>query len=97
MPTKKEDLKWYTLEEVFAKAEKKKGFREAYAAEHARLEMIRRLREQRAAKRMTQKAVAQKADMPQSVIARAESGSRDMTMETLIRIAHAVGKRVQLV
>lgn len=97
MPVKKEDLKWYTLDEVFREAAKKKGFREVYAAEHARLEMVRRLREQRAAKRMTQKAVAQKADMPQSVIARVESGSRDITLETLIRIAHAVGKKVELV
>ena len=47
--------------------------------------------------KMTQAAVAKKAKMPQSVIARIESGRHSVSLGTLNRIAHALGKRVQLV
>ena len=50
----------------------------------------------RKAKKMTQAAVAKKAAMPQSVIARLESGDHSVSVETLRRVAHALGKRVEI-
>ena len=47
--------------------------------------------------RVIQWAVAQKSGMPQSVIARIESGDRGISVDTLGRIAHTLGKEVQLV
>ena len=96
IPLRKEDLKWYSFEEIFKQGLKKKGFLEAYNAENPRLEIARQVRVSRAAKRMTQKAVAQKADMPQSVIARIESGRHDASLPTIAKIASALGKKVDV-
>lgn len=52
---------------------------------------------ERIRRKMTQTAVAKKASMPQSVIARIESGERGMSVETLHRVATALGKSIQLV
>ncbi len=54
------------------------------------------MRETRIAKKLTQKDVAEKADMPQSVIARVESGKHSPSLYTLERIANVLDKEVQL-
>ena len=46
---------------------------------------------------MTQAAVAREADMPQSVIARLESGTHSVSVATLSKVANALGKQVELV
>lgn len=46
---------------------------------------------------MTQAAVARKVDMPQSVIARLESGTHSVSVDTLSKVALALGKKVELV
>jgi ribosome-binding protein aMBF1 (putative translation factor) len=97
IPFKKEDMKWYTFEEVFAKASKTKEFQRGYAAESQRLELARQLRDSRRAKRMTQKNVADKASMPQSVIARLESGEHSASIATLGKVATALGKQIALI
>lgn len=91
------NIKLYSLEEVFAKVSKTKEFQRGYAAESQRLELARQLRDSRRAKRMTQKAVADKASMPQSVIARLESGEHSASIATLSKVAHALGKQIALV
>ena len=96
MPLRKEDLKWHSFEEVFKQGLKKKGFLEADNAENLRLEIARQVRVSRAAKKMTQKTVARKADMPQSVIARIESGRHDASLPTITKIASALGKKVEV-
>ena len=88
---------WYTLDEVFAKDLKSKTFRDNVAKEVARLELLHEMRVARNKKRMTQATLAKKAGMPQSVIARIESGRKGITLDTLIRIGAALGKKVQLV
>ena len=93
----KKDLTWYTLEEVFGKVSKTKGFQKGYREESARIKLARKIRETRVAKKMTQEAVAEKASMPQSVIARLESGEHSVSLDTLNRVAHALGKEVELV
>ncbi|MBI4093559.1 helix-turn-helix transcriptional regulator [Candidatus Kaiserbacteria bacterium] len=91
------DLKWHTFDEVLAHLSKSKAFREAYAEERARRRLARQIRDLREAQRLTQLAVARRADMPQSVIARVESGDRGISVDTLGKIAHTLGKEVQLV
>ena len=73
LPKSKEELKWYTFEETFSKILRNKRAKKAYEEEVARLRLAQKVRETRLKKRMTQKAVAQKAHMPQSVVARLES------------------------
>ncbi|MES3032042.1 MAG: helix-turn-helix transcriptional regulator [Patescibacteria group bacterium] len=90
-------LKFVTFEEVLKKQMKLKGFKEGYEKEVARLNMIYQIKQARLAKKMTQKSLAKKADMPQSVIARLESGRQGLSFNTISKIATALDKKIQLV
>lgn len=59
--------------------------------------IIDRLIEQRHQKGMTQKQLAEQAQLTQSVIARLESKRAVPQLDTLIRVASALGCRVELV
>ena len=80
----------------FAKKELKFS-NEAYEKEQAIRALPRQIREVRIAKKLTQQAVAKKAAMSQSVISRLESGDHGVSVDTLFRVAHARGKRVEIV
>ena len=90
-------LKFYTLEEVFRKDMKSKVFRDAYNEESVRLRLVDEIKKLRIGKKFTQENLAQKAKMPQSVIARIESGEHSFSLGTLNRIAKVFNKEVQLV
>ncbi len=92
-----ENLKFFSFDDVFTKVSKKADFKRSYSEELARLRLAAQIRELRQEKHFTQKIVAEKAGMPQSVIARVESGERSISLDTLGRIAYALGKEVQLV
>ena len=94
--TTKKDLKFYMLAEVF-KDRNTKEFQRGYREESGRIALAQKIRETREKKHLTQKAVAHKALMPQSVIARLESGDHGVSLDTLSRVAHALGKRVEIV
>lgn len=91
------NLQWHSFNEVFGKSSKKKEFRRAYDEEIVRLRLARQIRDLRTTNQMTQLVVAQKSGMSQSVVARIESGDRGISVDTLGRIAHTLGKEVQLV
>src|SRR3989344_624323 len=90
------DHKLYTWEEVLAKHLKSPAFRKAHEESLIRHSMIRQSREALQAKKMSQATLAKKAGMPQSVIARLESGRHSFTLTTLYRIAKVFGKEVRL-
>ena len=96
-PVAKKELKWYTAEQVFRKARKSKEYRRVYAEEKARLALAFNIKQSRTTKKLTQAAVAKKANMPQSVIARLESGTHSVSVDTLNKVAHALGKQIELV
>ena len=89
--------KFYTFEEVLKKQMKIPGFKEGYEKEVARLSMIHQIKQARLSKKMTQAKLAKKADMPQSVIARLESGRQGLSFATISKIATALDKKIQLV
>jgi|SRR3989344_7586944 len=94
--TRKEDpMRRYSFDEVFRK--KTPEFTRGYREESARIELAHKIRSERERQKLTQKIVAQKSGMSQSVIARVESGDRGISVDTLGRIAHTLGKEVQLV
>ncbi len=97
MKKKQQNLQWHSFGEVFSKVSKKKEFRKSYDEEIVRLKLARQIRDIRTTNKMTQLIVAQKSGMPQSVIARIESGDRGISVDTLGRIAYTLGKEVQLV
>ncbi len=94
---RKKGLIFYTHEELLKKEMKSKVFRKAYEAEMARLNLVQQIRELRLTKKLTQKTVAKRAHMPQSVVARLESGEHSFSLDTLQRIAYVYGKKVELV
>src|SRR3989344_7438113 len=96
-PKSGKELKWYTFDQTFSKVLKNKRSRKAYEEEVARRRLAQRVKESREAKKLTQAAVARKVDMPQSVIARLESGSHGISLDTLSKVAHALGKKVTIV
>ena len=93
----KKDLKWRSFEDVFKGLSKSKAFKEAYAEEITRRRLAKQICDLRISRQMTQRVVAQRSGMPQSVIARIESGDRGISVDTLGRVAHTLGKEVQLV
>ena len=89
-------LKFYTHDEVFKKSFKSKVFRDAYNEEVVRLRLAYQIKKIRLEKHLTQKSVATRAQMPQSVIARIESGTHSFSLGTLNRIAKVFNKEVEL-
>ncbi len=89
--------KFYSLEDILKRDLKNPEFRRAYKKAQSRRKLQMQLREARIARRMTQKTLAARADMPQSVIARIEGGEKNITLDTLLDVADAVGKELQLV
>jgi DNA-binding XRE family transcriptional regulator len=85
-----------TFDQVFAKAAKSEVFKKEYSEELTRLRLASDIRKFRTAKNLTQEIVAQRANMPQSVIARIESGKYSISLATLNRVAQVLGKNVQL-
>jgi ribosome-binding protein aMBF1 (putative translation factor) len=63
-------LKLKTFDQVFEKSFHSKEFQHAYNEEMARFELANQIREIRMKQQLTQKTLAEKAKMPQSVIAR---------------------------
>ncbi len=88
---------WTSFETALKKELRNKTFKKAYNEELARLRLAKTVRESRLSRKMTQAAVAQKINMPQSVIARLESGTHSVSVDTLSKIAVALDKRVELV
>ena len=88
---------FYIADEVFKKWTKSKKFQKAYNEELARLILARQIRESRRERRLTQKKLADKAGMPQSGIARMESGRHSFSLGTLYRVSKVLHKEVQLV
>ncbi|MEK7609950.1 MAG: helix-turn-helix transcriptional regulator [Patescibacteria group bacterium] len=89
-------LKFFTTEETFAKSMKSPDFRKEYEDEVARLKLVRQIKDLRLAQHMSQKKMASKANMSQSIIARIESGRHSFSVLTLYRIAKVFGKEVKL-
>ncbi len=87
----------YSLDEVIIAANTSKKFKVEYDRELSRLRLAKQIRDARLDKKLTQKAVAEKVGVPQSVVARVESGVHGISVDTLERIASVFGKRIKLV
>jgi ribosome-binding protein aMBF1 (putative translation factor) len=87
----------YSFDDILKEHMRSKKFRDEFYKEVSRMELAGQVRRMRQAKKMTQKKMAEKADMPQSVIARLESGNHSVSVDTLSRIANVLGKKIQLV
>jgi len=93
--TTKEQIKIHSFNDIFGKDFKSSKFKKIYTHELVRLRLAYQIKSMRTAEKLTQKDVAQKAKMPQSVVARIESGKHNASLDTLERIAHVFNKEVQ--
>lgn len=59
-------------------------------------ELVVTLKEKRESLGLTQEKLAQLSNLPRTTITKVESGSRNATLETLMRIAEALGTSVEL-
>ncbi len=89
--------KFLSFDEIIEKKLKNKQYRELYTEELSRLYLAHEVKALRKSHKMTQTQVAKKADMPQSVIARIESGSHSFSTTTLFRIAQVFDREIALV
>lgn len=85
------------LDKIIQKKLKSERFRKSFSEEMGRLQLAHEIKTLRQKRKMTQKEVALKADMPQSVIARIESGSHSFSIVTLHKIARVFDKQISLV
>lgn len=85
------------LNKIIGKKLKNERFRKSFSEETNRLQLAHEIKTLRQKRRMTQKEVAAKADMPQSVVARIESGTHSFSVATLNKIATAFDKKIGFV
>lgn len=93
----KNKIKIKSFDKLFRELSKSKNFVNTYNEELFRLEMASKIKTLRSKIKLTQERFAEKAQMPQSVIARVESGKHTVSLVTLNKIAYALGKKVALV
>ena len=97
MKNNKKTIKTDSFNEVFKKDFSSGSFRKIYNEELAMLQLAEQIRNMRIASNLTQKTVSEKTKMPQSVIARIESGTHSYSLGTLYKIAHVFNKEIKLV
>ncbi len=97
MKTKTTTYKFISLDKVLEKELKNETFKKSFSEEMSRLQLAHEIKMLRQKKKMTQTDVAKKADMPQSVIARIESGKHSFSIVTLHKIARVFDRQVGLV
>ncbi len=86
-----------SFEKLLKEVSTSETFIQTYNEELLRLKLSSQIKDLRTKKRLTQETFAKKANMPQSVIARVESGKHTISLITLDKIAHALGKKIELV
>ncbi len=93
----KEVVKFTPLSAVIMERKKNPEFRKAFTEEMSRIKLAHEIRTLREKRHMTQGEVAEKAEMPRSVIARIESGTHNFSIATLHKIASVFDREIRLV
>lgn len=73
-----------------------KGEKQVVEDEKRYYKMVVGLRKARQAKGLTQEELARKAKLPRTTITKIESGSRNATLKTLMTLAGAMGKKLEI-
>ncbi len=82
------------LDKVFQKLNPKE--RDYIETEKRYMKIVMSLRELRTSLGLTQEELSKKSKLPRTTISKIESGSRNTTVETLMILAHAMGKKIEL-
>ena len=92
----KNGIKYIEWEKVHRKAMRDPEFRKGYEALQPKYALIRAILNARIKEGMTQAEIAERTGTTQSSIARFEAGRGNPTLSFMIKIAHALGKRLIL-
>jgi DNA-binding XRE family transcriptional regulator len=84
------------FEKDLKKRMKNRKFKAAYYNARLVREVSGQVEFMRRKKRLTQKQLADKAHIPQQEISKIEKGERNITLETLEKIASGLGKKVNV-
>lgn len=73
------------------------GFRRGYQVEYAKVLLTQKIAEMRKKSHLNQKALANRLGVSQQVVSRIETGENEnLTIDTLIRLARALGHKVKI-
>ena len=87
-----ENIEGYAQEKL-----KNKELRRFYEIERAKVSLAQKIAEMRQGKHLNQKALAEKLGVSQQFISQIETGDgRNLTLDTLIKIAGSLGRRVRV-
>lgn len=94
----KDKLKKYAVpaEEVFKRYKKDVEHRRVINAKAKYYEALMELRSVREERKLTQEQLSKKSGVPRATISKIETGSRNVTINTLISLASAMGKRLEI-
>ena len=83
----------YLLDEKLMTAK----FRRSYQIEYAKVLLIQKIAEMRRSSHLNQKALAERLGVSQQVVSRIETGENEnLTIDTLTRLARALGHKVKI-
>lgn len=92
----KRKIKTISYEDAFKKDRKDPKYRKLVESKRKYFETLIALRKAREAKGLSQYKLAELAGLPRQTIIRIESGQKNTTIDTLIRMASAIGKRIDM-
>ena len=93
---RKKQINYPSFQSWVKKELKNPDFRVAYEHERALVKIAFALEEARLQRQFTQEDLAKNVGMKPEAISRLESGTHNMTVGTLIRVAGALGKQVEI-
>lgn len=96
MKKKHKKIVYLSFERYLAQQMKNRAFKKAYEEEGRRLEIAYQILQLRNKQKLSQKALADKLDTTQSVIARMEAGQQNFSIDTLEKIASAFKRELKI-
>lgn len=96
MKKKHKKIVYLSFERYLAQQMKNKAFKKAYEEEGRRLEIAYQILQLRNKQKLSQKALADKLDTTQSVVARMEAGQQNFSIDTLEKIASAFKRELKI-
>ena len=86
-----------SIDKFFKEQMKDKEFRRLYEIERVKVALAQKIAEMREDKHLNQKELAARLGVSQQFISQIETGEgRNMTLDTLIRIAESLGRKVKI-